>query len=102
MLITKMPDLGNLVGMSSSSSLTLIRCPNNNDALSPLVSTGNIEPTPAKESENQQDETGGIKKSVESKSLNDYVNDWKTKHAQLGVPESKLFLPFLVCAPKLV
>ncbi|CAH1449279.1 unnamed protein product [Lactuca virosa] len=67
------------------------------------------DPKYAKESETSlpvQDESNRersvkINKSVESKSLNDYWIDWVSKNVELGVPESKLFLPFLVSAPKL-
>ncbi|XP_071740652.1 histone-lysine N-methyltransferase ASHR3-like [Rutidosis leptorrhynchoides] len=102
LLIIKMPDLGNLVSMpstTSSSSLSLAptRCSNS----SPIVSTKKIELNPANKLVNQQDEKVNIENLVESKSLNDYLTDWKMKNVELGFPESKLFLPFLVGAPKL-
>nr|XP_043628851.1 histone-lysine N-methyltransferase ASHR3-like [Erigeron canadensis] len=40
-------------------------------------------------------------KTIESKCLDDYLRDWAAKNVKSGVPESKLFLPFLVGAPKL-
>lgn len=103
MFITTMPDLGNLV---STSSLPLTRCSN----ISRSGATGNldlVDPKYVKESETPlQDESNGersvkISRSTESKSLNDYRSDWVAKNVELGVPESKLFLPFLVGAPKL-
>ena len=85
-----MPDLGNLVSMSS---LTLSRCSNTS--------------RPGENPFLLQDESNGqrcnkINKSVESKSMDDYLADWIAKNVGLGIPESKLFLPFLVGAPKLV
>ncbi|KVI01365.1 hypothetical protein Ccrd_020350 [Cynara cardunculus var. scolymus] len=89
MLISTMPDLGNTVSMSSltlSHTSTL-------DAENPFL---------------MQDESNGrencvkIKKSVESKSTDDYLGDWVAKNVELGIPESKLVVSFLVGAPKLV
>ncbi|KAI3814700.1 hypothetical protein L1987_14344 [Smallanthus sonchifolius] len=42
-----------------------------------------------------------MKRAVKSKSFDDHLSDWVAKKKELGVPESKLFLPFLVGAPKL-
>ncbi|KVI01375.1 Histone-lysine N-methyltransferase, SET2, plant [Cynara cardunculus var. scolymus] len=102
MIIATMPDLGNLVSMSS---LTLSRCTNNTSR--PNCDLG--DPGSAKEAETpflMQDQSSRqkcvkIKKSVESKSTDDYLGDWVAKNVELGIPESKLFLPFLVGAPKL-
>ncbi|KAJ9550804.1 hypothetical protein OSB04_014849 [Centaurea solstitialis] len=80
-----MPDLGNLVSMSSS--LTLSRCSNAS--------------RPAETPFQLQEESNKIKKSAESKSMDDYLADWIAKNVGLGIPESKLVLPFLVGAPKL-
>lgn len=106
MFITTMPDLGNLV---STSSLPLTRC-SNSSRPGAMGNRDLCDPKYAKESETSlpvqdecnRDRSVKINKSVESKSLNDYWSDWVSKNVELGVPESKLFLPFLVGAPKLV
>ncbi|KAJ0599238.1 putative [histone H3]-lysine(4) N-trimethyltransferase transcription regulator SET family [Helianthus annuus] len=94
MLLTTMPDLGNLITINP---LTITSCSNNSRP----------DPNPNKELENpQEQESNGpmcaaIKKLTGSKSLDDYLRQWIAKNEDLGAPKSKSFLPFLVAAPKL-
>ncbi|KAJ0491648.1 putative [histone H3]-lysine(4) N-trimethyltransferase chromatin regulator PHD family [Helianthus annuus] len=75
-----MPKLCKLV---TSSSRTLSRCPKK------------TKPTATKKSNLR------MKRAMKSKSFDDHLSDWVVKKKEMGAPESKLFLPFLVGAPKL-
>ncbi|GKB21158.1 hypothetical protein Tco_0855081 [Tanacetum coccineum] len=106
-----MPDLGNFV--------TLARCSNSQP---PLLLPDDVIP-PAKQQQSEQQvvsvvvrnesegcESGGGDVELEvtpgvvvvDKRLEDYVSEWRGGKEKLGVEEAKLFLPFLVGAPKLV
>nr|GEU29092.1 histone-lysine N-methyltransferase ASHR3 [Tanacetum cinerariifolium] len=111
-----MPDLGNFV--------TLARCSNSQP---PLLLTDDVIP-PAKQQQQPSEqvavvdvvvrnegESGGevemevtpvvvVREEVgddDKKRLEDYVSEWRREREKLGVEKAKLFLPFLVGAPKL-
>ncbi|KAL8265406.1 hypothetical protein R6Q59_023536 [Mikania micrantha] len=100
-----MPDLGNLVSMSP---LTTTCCSNTstpaatgNRDLGDLDSSKKLENPFVIQEESNGEMIVSMKKSLESKSLDDYLSDWIAKNDKLGIPKTKSFLPFLVGAPKL-
>lgn len=123
-----MPDLGNL---SLSASLTLTRCPSvkpvtdtpdliNSPCPSPVKTLGeecDWEQTlqfPALHEGQVNNGNGirvlrrsrgsldGLKKASNGKGLEDHVRAWVQKRMEMGIPESRCSLPFLVGAPTMV
>lgn len=122
-----MPDLGNL---SLPSSLTLPHCPNLKSPADPpdpgsfpypgsvktLGLDTNWQQRLCLPSSNEGNGGGGIrvfrrrraageqrpKKAPNCNGLDDHVSAWVCKNMELGVPESRCLLPFLVGAKKMV
>ncbi|KAK9076781.1 hypothetical protein SSX86_005115 [Deinandra increscens subsp. villosa] len=98
-----MPDLSNIVTISP---LTITCCSNNSipvaTGIPDLGDSSSSKELETVQGENKELMCVAIKKSIDSKSLDDHLSEWYAKNDKLGLPKSKSFLPFLVGAPKLV